>query len=367
MARAWAWACFALLVTFAAAENGCVGPGDDPTSCIQLMWRDCDDAFVASLVTPANEHTVQAYIREAVLVQADDGSDFTYCYSQPSDDGEEEYEACLELTNIEASNSTISLCATVTVAALDQEVDYGCWSSDAEGPGAAKCGEAGYFNYPCDYQFENVEEAAAVEESHEADGPWYISNDNCVVFSSGEVLACPTFYADTCGNSVHFSSSYGFFWMREVNLKATNPVPYTVVDDGCVYVFELSEVNSADNMEKLSVHLQVSADISAEACLQTIQYPTLEFGELQYGFPACGDSHGECKSPNSSMTWFFVTLAIICLIVLAFSFVGALTLAMRLLAKNRKKPMYITDDEELSMQEEPGIFDDVEEDDAFEF
>lgn len=366
----WSWVCVvAVLVLCVAAENGCVGPDEEPTSCLQILWRDCDNAFVASLVTPANNVTGQAaYIRESVLVSVDDGSTFSYCYSEYDDNEEASHEACLNLTDIAVEGSDVSLCATVTVPEISQTVDYGCWSSAAAGAGSATCGEVGYFNYPCDYHFENVDEVAVVEESHEDQGPWYLSEDNCVVFSSEEVLACPTFYADTCGSRLHFSSSYGYFWMHQVDLDTASAVDYTVNDNGCIYIFQLSNVDTADSLEKLSVHLKVTADLSAEQCLQTVEYPPLEFGELQYGFPACGESHDSCSSKDGSMTWFFVALGIVCLILLAFACVGALTLAMRLLAKQRKKPMYITDDEELAMQEEPGIFDDVEDDEPpFDF
>lgn len=143
----------------------------------------------------------------------------------------------------------------------------------------------------------------------------------------------------------------------------------TCADNGCVYVFQLSEVATADSLERLSVHLRVTADLSGEGCLQTVEYPPLEFGELEYGFPECGASHdAACSAKDGSMTWLFVALGVMCLILVAFTLVGAITLAMRLLAKQRKKPMYITDDEELAMQEEPGIFDDVDDDEPqFDF
>ena len=141
----------------------------------------------------------------------------------------------------------------------------------------------------------------------------------------------------------------------------------TCVGNGCTYVFQVSSVDTGDDLEKLSVHLRVSADLTGEDCHQTVEYPPLEFGELQYAYPACGESHESCSAEAGSMTWFFVTLGIMALILLGFTLIAALTLAMRLVAKQRKKPMYITDDEELAMQEEPGIFDDVDDDDEPQF
>ena len=122
-------------------------------------------------------------------------------------------------------------------------------------------------------------------------------------------------------------------------------------------------------MERVTLELTLTFDSSGSECLQTAEMPVLDFGELTYLYPACGESHadgcGDDSERINTMAWLYILLAVVCLMVLAFIAVAVISMAMRLI--NRKKsPVYITDDEELSMTEEqPGLFDDVDDDADF--